>query len=67
MPLGYWYGLKILTEMSFRGDLWQKDSTTSERGGLKNGSEICCDVWFQNCGTEKKTEVRAEIGRVKDW
>lgn len=52
--------------MSFRGDLWQKDSTTSERGGLKNGSEICCDVWFQNCGTEKKTEVRAEIGRVKD-
>lgn len=32
-------------EMSVRGDLWEMDSSKSEREVLKDTSETCYDVW----------------------
>lgn len=40
---------------SFRGYLSKKDSNKSEREGLRDGSETCCDFWFGDCETEKNT------------
>lgn len=42
-------------EMSVRGDLWQRDSSTCEREGLLDGSEACYDLWFGFSSTNKKT------------
>lgn len=44
-------------EMSFRGDLWQKDSNKSERKEIQDGSETY-DAWFGDDG--KKTGGGAE-------
>lgn len=47
------------------GDLWQEDSSKSEREGLKGGSETCYDIWFGHDSTERKTGGgTAENGKI---
>lgn len=40
------------------GVIFEEDSSKSEREGLEGGSETCCDVWFEGCGTDQKRKKK---------
>lgn len=43
--------------------IFEEDSSKSEREGLEGGSETCCDVWFEDCGTDQKKKKKDEDKR----
>lgn len=45
-------------EMSVRGDLWQNNSSKSERGGVQDVSETCYDVSFGDAGHGRSIKSR---------
>lgn len=47
-------------------DLWQEDSSKSERGGLEGGSETYYDIWFGDDSTERKTGGGAGGGTAEN-
>lgn len=42
-------------ETSFRGDMWQKNSSKSEKEDLQGGSEISYVIWFGDKPHSKKS------------
>lgn len=42
-------------EMNVRGDLWQSDSSKSEREYFSDRSETYYDVWLETVALTKKT------------
>lgn len=56
-----------LVQTSVLSDL-QQDSSKSQRKGLQDDCETCCDVWFGNCGPDKKTGGGGGVAKdAKIW
>lgn len=43
-----------------------RDSSESQRKGLRDGCETCWDVWFGDGRTDEEIGGRAESGRVEE-